>query len=85
MQEKSAGGSHAVPERTLRGLVGLAVRVLPVRDRPRYAEEFRVELSEVPRRERWGYALRTLTRAWELRRVLTGTVRTPDAVGWCAE
>lgn len=60
------------------GLVALAVWVLPVRDQPRYREEFRVELGELSRSQRWGYALRTLCGAWELRRALTETVRTPD-------
>jgi hypothetical protein len=52
--------------------------MLPVRDRPRYMEEFRDELVELPRHERLGYALRVLAHAWELRRVLTGVARTPD-------
>ncbi len=64
----------SAPGRVSRGLVALAVRVLPVRDRPRYREEFRVELGALARSQRWGYGLRTLSRAWELHRALTETV-----------
>lgn len=61
-----------------RGLTALAVRVLPARDRPRYAAEFHAELVELRRRHRLGHALRVLCSAWELRRALTETVRMPD-------
>ena len=59
-------------------MVSLAVRVLPAREQPRYAEEFRTELVELPRRYRLGHALRVLVTAWELRRALNETVRAPD-------
>lgn len=72
--------SSRVPERVSRGLVALAVRVLPMRDQLRYSEEFRVELVDLPRSERWGYALRILVRAWALRQALAETTGTSDAV-----
>lgn len=59
-------------------MVGLAVRLLPVAQRPRYREEFGDELTELPRSQRCGYALRVLVRAWQLRRALVETVRTSD-------
>ncbi|MGH4014124.1 MAG: hypothetical protein ACRDSL_09395 [Pseudonocardiaceae bacterium] len=68
----------SAPGRVSRGLVALAVRVLPARDQPRYREEFHTELVELRRRYRLGHALRVLSRTWELRRALTETVRTPD-------
>lgn len=77
-QEVAPNGASSVPGRVSRGLVALAVRVLPVRDQPRYAEELREELGELPSSQRWGYALRTLCGACELRRALTETVRTAD-------
>jgi hypothetical protein len=73
-----AGDARSVPRRVPRGLVALAVRLLPVAQRPRYRAEFRVELVELPRRERLGYSLRVLAHAWELRRALVEAVRTPD-------
>ena len=77
-RQQAGAGSSSMPGRVPRGLVVLATRMLPVRDRPRYMEEFRDELVELPRHERLGYALRVLAHAWELRRVLTGVARTPD-------
>lgn len=71
-------GARSMPGRVSRGLVAVAVRLLPVAHRRRYRAEFRVELVELPRRERWGYALRVLARAWELRRALVEVVCTPD-------
>jgi hypothetical protein len=68
----------ARPGRALRGVVGLAVRLLPVAQRSRYREEFGVELAELPRRQRCGYALRVLARAWELRSGLVEAARMPD-------
>jgi hypothetical protein len=59
-------------------LIALAVRLLPVVQRARYREEFGVELVELPRRQRWGYALRVLAGAWELRKALIEAVRTSD-------
>jgi hypothetical protein len=56
-------------------LVVLAVRLLPVAQRPRYREEFGVELVELPRWSRWGYALRVVASAWEVRRALAEGVR----------
>ena len=77
-QGAATGAGSSIPGRVPRGVVALATRMLPVRERPRYREEFRDELVELPRQERLGYALRVLVHAWELRRVLTGVVRTPD-------
>lgn len=78
-----AGTDNPVPGRVPRGVVALATRVLPAWGRSRYREEFLGELTELARRERFGYALRVLTRAWTLRHALTehaltGGVRTPD-------
>ncbi|MGH3934998.1 MAG: hypothetical protein ACRDS1_08490 [Pseudonocardiaceae bacterium] len=69
---------NSLPGRVPRGVVALATRVLPAWERPRYREEFRAEMVELPRQERLEYALRVLARAWVLRRVLTGVVRNPD-------
>lgn len=73
-----AGGAPSMPGLLSRGLVALAVRLLPVSQRARYRAEFRVELLELPRRERLGYALRVLGGAWELRRVLVDAAYTSD-------
>jgi hypothetical protein len=73
-----AGGAPSMPGLLSRGLVALAVRLLPVSQRSRYRAEFRVELLELSRRERLGYALRVLAGAWELRRALVDAVYTPD-------
>ncbi len=70
----SAVVAGAMPGRTARGLVVLAMRLLPVAQRSRYREEFGVELVELPRWSRWGYALRVAS-AWELRRALVEGVR----------
>jgi hypothetical protein len=67
-----------MPGRVIRGVVGLALRLLPVAQRPRYREEFGDELAELPRSQRCGYALRVLARAWQLRRALVETVRASD-------
>ncbi|MDQ3765449.1 MAG: hypothetical protein M3460_29590 [Actinomycetota bacterium] len=64
--------------RLSQGLLAFAVRVLPAPARPRYQQEFSVELRDMPQRERLGYALRVLTNAWKLRRALTQTARSPD-------
>lgn len=68
----------SIPGRVPQGLVMLAVWMLPVHERPRYREEFGGELLDLPRQERLRYAVRTLLRAWELRRSLTGTFGAPD-------
>lgn len=77
VREAARGAGRSMPGRVPRGAVALATRMLPAEERPRYREEFRVELIELPRLERLRYALRVLTHAWELRRVLTGAVRAP--------
>jgi hypothetical protein len=59
-------------------LVALAVRLLPAPQRSRYCAEFRVELIELPCRERLGYSVRVLAGAWELRQALVEVVRTSD-------
>lgn len=74
-----AGGAPSMPGRARRGVLALAVRLLPVAQRPRYRDEFEVELVELPRRQRWGYALRVLVRAWELRRALVEAMRTVES------
>ncbi len=74
----AAGGARSMPGRVSRGLVALAVRLLPVAQRSRYCGEFRAELVELPSRERLGYSLRVLVGGWELRRALVEAVRTPD-------
>ncbi|MGH3973439.1 MAG: hypothetical protein ACRDS9_08935, partial [Pseudonocardiaceae bacterium] len=50
----------------------------PAAHQRRYHDEFCGELVELRSRERWGYALRVLAGAWELRRALAKTVCTPD-------
>jgi hypothetical protein len=74
----AAGSCWSTPGRVSRGLVALAVRLLPVSQRQRYRAEFGTELVELPCRERLGYALRVLAGAWELRRALVEAVRSPD-------
>lgn len=74
----SAGGAGSIPGRVPRRLVELVVRMLPEHDRQRIREELCAELVDLPRRKQLGHALRVLARTWELRRVLTKTVRTPD-------
>lgn len=71
----AAGDARATPGRATRGLVALAVRVLPVSQRSRYREELHVELAELPSLARPGYALRVLVSAWALRQALTETER----------
>jgi hypothetical protein len=77
-KEVVAGGARSMPGRVPRGVVALAVRLLPAPQRPRYRAEFRVELVELPCRERLGYSVRVLAGAWELRMALVEAVRTPD-------
>ena len=76
--DRAQGVGSSMPGRVSRRVVALASRMLPARERPRYREEFRAQLSDLPHQERLRYALRVLVGAWELRRVLTGVVRTPD-------
>ncbi|HEX8759206.1 MAG TPA: hypothetical protein VF734_04350 [Pseudonocardiaceae bacterium] len=64
--------------RATRGLVALALRLLPAAQRPRYREEFSLELAELPRPQRCSYALRVLASAWGLRKALIEAVRTAD-------
>lgn len=75
---ESTVAACAMPGRAIWGVVGLAVRLLPVDQRPRYREEFGVELTDLPRRRRCGHALRLLAHAWELRRALVVAMRTAD-------
>ena len=64
-------GTSPAVGRVPRGLVALAVRVLPAPDRDRYRAEFCAELHEQGSRWRQlGYAWRVLSRAGELRRAL---------------
>jgi hypothetical protein len=55
---------------TPRTLVILTVQLLPAAQRSRYREEFLVEMFDLSKLERWGYALRVLTNSWQLRRAL---------------
>jgi len=55
-----------------RGIVGVAVWMLPARHQARYREEFQIELIDTPRRSQLGYAVRQLGLAWSLRRSLVG-------------
>lgn len=59
-----------------RGLVALAVRLLPAGQRPRYREEFGVELVELQRRQQRKYALRVLVSAGQLRCALIEAAHT---------
>ncbi|MGH3804261.1 MAG: hypothetical protein ACRDTD_29825, partial [Pseudonocardiaceae bacterium] len=70
--------ARSMPGQVSRGLVALAVLMLPVAQRSRYRAEFHVELVDLPRRERWGYALRVLASSWELRLALIEAVCSPD-------
>jgi hypothetical protein len=51
-------------------LVAMAVQILPPNQRDRYSEEWRAELLDIPRRQRWGYGFRLV------RSSLTSTRRT---------
>jgi hypothetical protein len=78
----SAVVAGAMPGRAARGLVVLAVRLLPVAQRPRYREEFDVELVELPQWSRWGYALRVVASAWELAAASAATSLFGKGVIW---
>ncbi|MFC6022244.1 hypothetical protein ACFP2T_39570 [Plantactinospora solaniradicis] len=54
-------------------LVGFVVQVLPARERPRYDEEFRAELSRLGGLHQLGYATRLLLSMFALRRALRQT------------
>ncbi len=73
-----AGCTRSTSDRGTQRLITLAVRLLPVAQRTRYREEFGFELVELPCQQRWGYALRVLTHAWELRKALVEAVRTSN-------
>ncbi|MEQ4301419.1 hypothetical protein ABNF97_08510 [Plantactinospora sp. B6F1] len=51
-------------------LIGLVVQALPARERPRYQEEFRAELSRLTGLHQLGYATRLLLSMFALRRAL---------------
>jgi hypothetical protein len=72
------GGAWSLPGRLHRGLVALAVWLLPAPQRSRYRAEFSADLVELPCRKRLGYSVRVLVGAWELRWVLGAAVRTGD-------
>lgn len=74
LTEKWAADAGRVP----RELIALVVRILPEHDRQRVWEELCAEIEELPPEERLGHARRALASAWELRCVLTETVRTSD-------
>lgn len=73
-----AGGAGSTPGRMSRGLVVLAVRLLPIAARLRYRDELCGELIELPCRARWGHALRVLACGWQLRRAVVEAICTPD-------
>ncbi|MGV9364434.1 hypothetical protein [Amycolatopsis sp. NPDC003731] len=57
------------PGLVCRNLLGVALQVLPLAERPRFAEEFRGEAAALPRGQA-RYAARQLLHAWSLRRAL---------------
>jgi hypothetical protein len=73
-----ASGTRSTPGRVTRSLVALVVWLQPAAQRPRYREEFGVELVELSRWRRLGYALRLLASAWELRCTLVEAMPTSD-------
>jgi hypothetical protein len=58
--------------RRTRCAADLALRLLSPADRQRYREEWAAELADLPRRDQAPYAFRLLSRAWWLRRELSG-------------
>jgi hypothetical protein len=56
--------------RSAKGLVGVAVQILPRAERARYREEFHAELRALPRWRQVAYASRQLMLAWSVRRSL---------------
>lgn len=77
-REVVGGGAGSVPGRASRGLVVLAVWLLPAPQRSRYRAEFGADLAELPCRERLGYSVRVLAGAWKLRWALGEAVRSGD-------
>lgn len=71
-------GTTLAPSTMSRGLVALAVLLLPARDQARYREEFHAELVEQPRREQLWHACGLLLTALALRAALIDGVRSPD-------
>ncbi|MEU9665674.1 hypothetical protein AB0J81_05970 [Streptomyces bobili] len=68
-----------------RWLIGSAVRVLPVADRPRYAEEWQSELWDLaaePRRRHLAHALRVTFRAWSTRRAILDMQQENGGLEW---
>jgi hypothetical protein len=70
----------SVPGRVPRGLVALAVWLLPAVQRSRYRAEFAADIVELPYRERLAYSARVLTHAWQLRGALQEAMRIGDGV-----
>lgn len=71
----------AEPGRLSLGMTRLAVRALPATQRGRYDQEFRAELAELAERSSLAaltYALRLLTRCWQLRRALIDGATTAE-------
>ncbi|MFJ1758749.1 hypothetical protein ACIOD2_00435 [Amycolatopsis sp. NPDC088138] len=58
------------PGLVCRNVLGLALQVLPPAQRPRFGEEFRGELAELPRGRQIHYAVRQLAHSFALRRCL---------------
>ncbi|MEA5363072.1 hypothetical protein VA596_26310 [Amycolatopsis sp., V23-08] len=58
------------PGLVCRNVLGLALQVLPRTHRPRFEEEFRSELAELPRGRQIRYAARQLAHSFALRRYL---------------
>jgi len=82
---EASGGGGSMPGPVSRGLVSLAIQMLPSSQRPRYRVEFHAELVELSSRERLGYARRVLTGGWELRRALIEAIRNAEVATRRAE
>lgn len=84
--ETVTDGVYLKSGRVSRGLVALAVQMLPAPQRPRYRAEFRADLVELPRWEALKYAYQVLVTVWKLRQALVESMRTaPDAAAQTVE
>lgn len=70
------------PSRPAMILVGITLWMLPAAVRPRYSEEFRAEVMGMRRWRQLMYALRLVTRSWELRRCLQDGPPAATARDW---
>ena len=69
------------PSRRTRGSTALGLRLLSPLDRQRYREEWAAELADLPRCDQAPSAFRLLSRAWSLRRALSGKPSRAPQVG----